>query len=368
VSRSLPTLVILALAAATLGGSGRVRAAAVAAQATAPFPRAPLRRFAAQVARRDGLSRRAVLRTLMQAREQPRIVDDISRPAERVLQWWQYRQIFLTDKRIAAGVEFWQQHRDALERVSVEEGVPPQYIVAILGAETDYGRIMGSYRVLDALATLAFDYPPRSRFFSRELEEFLVLAQREKLDPLTVKGSYAGAMGPLQFMPSAYLRYAVDGNGDGTRNLFSDWDDIFASIARYLHECGWQAGGPVVADVRIDPGATFQIDPSNLALDETIDRLNEQGVQVQTHAPGNTHVVLLLAQQQDGPTYRVGFDNFHALTRYNRSALYAMAVDELARAIALHLTPASPDATPASPVTPTAKADANAARSRPPAR
>jgi membrane-bound lytic murein transglycosylase B len=356
-SRSLPTLAILALAAAALGGAG---ARAAPADPGLPFPHAQLEKFAAQVARRDGLGRKAVLKVLLQAREQPRIIEDISRPAERVLQWWQYRQIFLTDQRIAAGVAFWQQHRDALERVSAEQGVPPQYIVAILGAETYYGRITGSYRVLDALATLAFAYPPRSRFFSRELEQFLVLAHREKLDPLGVKGSYAGAMGPLQFMPSAYLRYAVDGNGDGTRNLFSDWDDIFASIANYLHECGWQPGGPVVADVRIDPGATFQVDPNNLSLDETIDRLNEQGVRVESAAPGNTRVVLLLAQQQDGPTYRVGFDNFHALTRYNHSALYAMAVDELARAIVLRLTPPGPGAAPEAP--PTATSGGNAAR------
>src|SRR6185437_6607113 len=192
-----------------------------------------------------------------------------------------------------------------------------------------------------------------ARYFRSELQKFLVLTHREKIDPLSVKGSYAGAMGPLQFMPSAYLRYAVDGNDDGSRDLFTDWDDIFASVAHYLQQDGWQAGGPVVADVRIDPGATFQIDPSNLRLDETIDGLNAQGVRVQSDVPGNTPVVLLLAQQQDGPTYRVGFNNFHALTRYNHSALYAMAVDELARAIALRLGPSTPEATPA--VAPAAK-------------
>jgi membrane-bound lytic murein transglycosylase B len=349
VSRSIPSLALVALAALAVGGAG---ACAAESEPGQPFPHAQLATFAAQVARRDGLNRRAVLKVLMHARAQPRIIDDMNRPAERVLEWWQYRQIFLTDKRISAGVEFWQEHRDSLERVSAEQGVPPQYIVAILGAETFYGRITGSYRVVDALATLAFDYPPRARYFRSELEQFLVLTQREKIDPLSVLGSYAGAMGPLQFMPSAYLRYGVDGDDDGQRNLFTDWDDIFASIANYLHECGWQAGGPVVADVRIDPGATFQIDPSNLALDETVDRLNAQGVRVESDVPGDTPVVLLLAEQQDGPTYRVGFNNFHALTRYNHSALYAMAVDELARAIALRLTPANPGVAPAA--TPTA--------------
>jgi membrane-bound lytic murein transglycosylase B len=359
VSRRISTLVLLALAAA---GISDVDAHTAVSEPGTPFPHAQLATFARQVARHDGLSRRAILKVLRHARAQPQIIDKISRPAERVLEWWQYRQIFLTDKRITAGVEFWQEHRDSLERVSAEEGVPPQYIVAILGAETYYGRITGSYRVLDALATLAFDYPPRARYFRTELEQFLVLTHKEKIDPLSVKGSYAGAMGPLQFMPSAYIRYAVDGNDDGQRDLFDDWDDIFASVAQYLHDCGWQPGGPVVADVRIDPGAAFHIDPSNLTLDETIDGLNAQGVRVQSDAPGNTRVVLLLAQQQDGPTYRVGFNNFHALTRYNHSALYAMAVDELARAIALRLTPSTPGITPA--VTPTVKSTGNADRAR----
>jgi membrane-bound lytic murein transglycosylase B len=359
VSRSLPTLALLALAAVAIGGGC---AHAATAEPGQPFPRAQLAKFAAQVARRDGLRRRAVFRVLRHARTQPKIIDQMSRPAEQVLEWWQYRQIFLTDKRISAGVEFWQDHRDALERVSAEQGVPPQYIVAILGAETYYGRITGSYRVLDALATLAFDYPPRARYFRSELEQFLVLTHREKIDPLSVKGSYAGAMGPLQFMPSAYLKYSVDGNDDGQRDLFTDWDDIFASVAQYLHQCGWQPGGPVVADVRVEPGATFQIDPGNLKLDETIDGLNAQGVRVQSDVPGSTPVVLLLAEQQDGPTYRVGFNNFHALTRYNHSAFYAMAVDELARAIALQLTPSGPGVTPA--MAPAAKSVVNSGRAR----
>jgi membrane-bound lytic murein transglycosylase B len=354
VSRSIPTLALLALATLAIGAAP-VRAAQ--SEPGQPFPRAQLAKFAAQVARRDGLKRRAVLKVLMHARAQTKIIDDMNRPAERVLQWWQYRQIFLSARRIGAGVEFWQEHRDSLERVSAEQGVPPQYIVAILGAETYYGRITGSYRVLDALATLAFDYPARARYFRSELEQFLVLTQREKIDPLAAKGSYAGAMGPLQFMPSAYLRYGVDGDDDGQRDLFADWDDIFASVANYLRECGWQAGGPVVADVRIDPGATFQIDPSNLTLDETIDGLNAQGVRVESAVPGDTRVVLLLAEQQDGPTYRVGFNNFHALTRYNHSALYAMAVDELARAIALQLNPGMAPA-----AAPTAKSTGNADR------
>ncbi|HET9106678.1 MAG TPA: lytic murein transglycosylase B [Steroidobacteraceae bacterium] len=361
--RSIPTLMLLAVSAAAMGGIG---ARAAAADAGPAFPRAQLERFATEVAHRDGLDRRATLAVLMQARPQPGIVQAISHPVERVLQWWQYRRIFVTDRRIADGVEFWREHRDALERVSAQEGVPPQYIIAILGAESNYGRITGSYRVLDALATLTFDYPPRSRFFGRELEQFLVLAHREKLDPLTVKGSYAGAMGPLQFMPSAYLRYAVDRGSHTRLNLFSDWGDIFLWVARFLHECGWQAGGPVMAHVKIEPGATFHVDPNELSLDQTIGDLSAQGVRVESDAPGGTRVVLLLAQEQDGPSYRVGFNNFHALTRYNHSALYAMAIDELAHAIALRLTPAGPDSVPAR--TPAAAANRNADHPTPSAR
>jgi membrane-bound lytic murein transglycosylase B len=329
VLRSILTVALLALAAA-----GAIAQPAADSPAGARFPHAELARFAARIARRDHLRRKTVLAVLGAARLQPTIIEKISAPPEQVLAWWQYRRIFLTPRRIAGGVEFWREHEDALSRVSADQGVPAQYIVAILGAETDYGRITGSYRVLDALATLAFDYPPRSRFFRHELEQFLVLAHREKLDPLTVTGSYAGAMGPLQFMPSTYLRYGVDEDGDGRSNLFTNWYDIFASVAGYLRACGWQPGQPVLARVRLDPGADFQIDPHNLELDETIGALHARGVNVEDDAPRDTRVVLLLAEQQDGPTYRVGFDNFHALTRYNDSALYAMAVNDLARAIA----------------------------------
>lgn len=327
--RSILTAMVFALAGATA-----MAQSSADSSAGLSFPHGELAGFAARVARRDHLRRRAVLATLEQARAQPKIIAAISRPPERTLAWWQYRQIFLTPRRISEGVEFWREHRAALARASAAEGVGAQYIVAILGAETYYGRITGSYRVLDALATLAFDYPPRSRYFRHELERFFVLVHRQKLDPLTVTGSYAGAMGPLQFMPSTYLRYGVDGNGDGRSNLFTDWDDIFASVARYLHACGWQSGGPVLARVTLEPGASFHIDPGNLALDETIGALHAQGVEVEDDAPRDTRVVLVLAEQQDGPAYRVGFDNFHALTRYNDSALYAMAVSDLAQAIA----------------------------------
>lgn len=328
-SRSiLPALLVLALLAQP-----------AAALETAPsFSHWQLARFASRVARRDSLNRHWVLRVLEQARAQPDIIDMMNRPAEKTLKWWQYRRIFLTRKRIALGARFWREHHDALKRVGAQRGVAPRYIVAILGVETYYGRLMGGYRVLDALSTLTFEYPQRRRFFGRELEQFLLLAHRDGLDPLTVKGSYAGAMGPMQFMPSAYLRYAVGTDGHPP-DLFTDWDDIFASVANYLRAHGWKTGAPVVAAVSVEPGATFQVDPHDLRLDRTIGGLAAEGAKVDSDAPPGTHVALLLAQERTGPAYRAGFHNFRVMLTYNHSALYAMAINDLAQALAREMGP-----------------------------
>jgi membrane-bound lytic murein transglycosylase B len=200
--------------------------------------------------------------------------------------------------------------------------------------------------VLDALATLAFDYPPRHSYFAGELAQFMVLAKERELNPLTTTGSYAGAMGAPQFMPSAYRRYAVASGNDPRRDLWSDWDDILASVANYLHENGWKPGEPVLAETRIDPAATFHIEPHNLELNETVDSLGAHGVTVDAEVPADTPALLILAEQPDGPAYRVGFHNFYVLTRYNASARYAMAVHDLAQAIAQRMQTATTAATP----------------------
>jgi membrane-bound lytic murein transglycosylase B len=295
--------------------------------------RPEIRRFAREVARRDGLSSRRVLRLIAAARPQPQILDLMTRQPERVLEWWEYRQHFLTEKRIDLGVQFWLEHRGVLERVAAEQGVPPEYLVAILGCETFYGRNTGRDRVLDALATLAFEYPPRAEYFRGELEQFLLLTRETHLDPLAVKGSYSGAMGAPQFMPSAYRRYAVDESHDHRRDLWSDWPDVFASIAHYLRVNGWQSGEPVIAEARLDPDATFQLDARGV-LEGTLADLNAQGVRVDLPLPGTTPAVLVSAEQPDGPAYRVGFNNFRVIMRYNRSTRYAMAVNDLAESIA----------------------------------
>jgi membrane-bound lytic murein transglycosylase B len=290
--------------------------------------------FINEVTERDGLKRSDVRRLLKQARPQPKIIDIMNRPIEKVAPWWEYREHFLNPERVSDGAQFWAEHRESLERVAAAYEVPPEYLVAILGIETRYGRVTGHYRVLDALATLAFDYPPRQRYFAGELAQFLVLAKENQLDPLTTTGSYAGAMGAPQFMPSAYRRYAVAAGSDQRLDLWGDWDDILASVANYLHENGWKAGEPVLAETRLDPAATFYIEPHNLELNETVESLGEHGVKVELDVPAETPALLILAEQSDGPSYRVGFHNFYVLTRYNASARYAMAVHDLAQAIA----------------------------------
>lgn len=290
--------------------------------------------FVNEVVSRDLLRRKAVLALLAKAEPQPKIIELMSRPAEKVTPWWEYHDHFVTPERIDLGVQFWADHRATLERVSAEHGIPPEYLIAIIGIETRYGRVTGKFRVLDALATLAFDYPPRGEYFRGELEQFLLLAREDKLNPLTTTGSYAGAMGAPQFMPSAYRRYAIDADTDHKRDLWLDWGDIIASVANYLQEHGWEPGGPVIAEARLASDLTFQIDPSKVDLNETVDTLNAQGVKIDSTLPGNTPAVLISAEQQDGPAYRVGFKNFYVITRYNTSARYAMSVYDLAQAIA----------------------------------
>jgi membrane-bound lytic murein transglycosylase B len=290
--------------------------------------------FVDEVAARDSLDRKGVLALLAQAEAQPKIIERITKPAERVLEWWEYRALFVNEKRIADGAQFWNDHRESLERAAAQRGVPPEYIVAILGAETNYGRVTGHDRVLDALMTLAFDYPPRQDYFRGELEQFLLLVREEAIDPVTVLGSYTGAMGAPQFMPSNYRLYAVDAHTNGRCDLWSDWDDVFASVANYFVAFGWVPGGPVIANAVLDPDPTFQIDPHNLELDETLDSLNVHGVRIDAPLPAATPVVLVSAEEKDGPAYRVGFQNFYVISRYNHSARYAMAVNDLAEAIA----------------------------------
>jgi membrane-bound lytic murein transglycosylase B len=308
--------------------------------------REEIRTFIDEVSKRNDIDRESLKKLIASAEPQPKIIERMSKPAERVLAWWEYRNRFITEKRINDGVKFWQEHKATLDRVAAERGVPAEYLVAIVGVETAYGAVTGRDRVIDALATLAFDYPPRAEYFRKELEQFVLLTREESIDPLQALGSYAGAMGLPQFMPSSYRRYAVDGDADHKRNLWANPDDVVASIANYFREYGWQTGAPVVTEAVLDPEAPFVIDTRNLELNETVQSLNAKGVQVKIAVPADTPVMLISAEQQDGPAYRVGFGNFQVITKYNRSVRYAMAVNDLAQALAERVNAAAPAAAP----------------------
>jgi membrane-bound lytic murein transglycosylase B len=197
--------------------------------------------------------------------------------------------------------------------------------------------VTGRYRVIDALATLGFDFAPRASYFQGELTQYLLLAHEEGFDPLSIRGSYAGAMGALQFMPSSYRKFAVSGRHAPHRDLWGDWGDIFASTANYLHQAGWQYGAPVLADAQLAPDKS--VTPAErMVLNETLGSLRAHSLTIPSTLPDETPAILLAAPQQDAMSYRVGFQNFYVITRYNSSPLYAMAVYDLAQAIKQQVT------------------------------
>lgn len=261
------------------------------------------------------------------------ILDAISRPAERTKAWHEYRDIFVTDKRIGQGVEFWQENTEVLERASREFGVEPRIIVSIIGVETRFGRNTGSYRVVDALTTLGFDYPPRSTFFRKELTQFLLLAREEDKDPLALKGSYAGAMGYGQFIPSSFRAYAVDFDGDGLRDIWGNTTDAIGSVANYFKRHGWRQGETVVIPVTATRELPDGIVNASLKLKQNVGQLRELGVEIDALEP-QTPAALYRMEAADGPEYWLGLHNFYVITRYNRSRMYALAVVQLGDAIA----------------------------------
>ncbi len=281
-------------------------------------------------------SRSELSQTLSKAQVRQSIIDKISTPAEKKLTWGEYRKIFITPERIGAGASFWRENRAMLERIHKETGVPVEMMVGIIGVETYFGRITGKDRVLDALVTLAFDYPRRAKFFRSELEHFLVLTREEGLDAAEPLGSYAGAMGRPQFMPSSFRAYAVDATGDGKRDIWNDWADVAGSVANYFVEHGWQSGEEVAA--RATLGTAWEgpaPEPKNiLSAGETVGSLSEKGVMFATELPVDSDGELLAYEGESGPEYWVGFHNFFVITRYNRSTMYALAAWQLGREIA----------------------------------
>ncbi|WP_426701027.1 lytic murein transglycosylase B [Rhodanobacter sp. Col0626] len=286
-----------------------------------------------EVARDTGKSPQALNALLDGAKVQQSILDAISRPAEGK-PWKDYRPIFLTDKRIDDGIAFYREHRALLERIGKQYGVAPQYIVAIVGVETSYGHNTGKYRVLDALVTLGLHYPPRAKFFREQLKELLEMPDNHLAGPIdTLTGSYAGAQGWGQFMPTSIRDFAVDADQDHRIDLQNSLPDIFASVANYFAKHGWVDGGPVAA--RAQPDAAAQpIAVKDATPRWPLEQLEAQGYAPLQPLPPAELTSLQTLEGPNGPEYWFTFQNFYVITRYNRSPLYAMAVDQLARAIA----------------------------------
>jgi membrane-bound lytic murein transglycosylase B len=312
-----------------------VAALALSAQPAAAIDtrRSDVKDFISHMVDVYAFKKRPLRKLLNSAQIQPVIIEAMNKPAEKAKLWYEYRSIFVSERRIREGTEFWIAHRQALDQASVRSGVAPEYLAAILGVETFYGRLTGNYRVLDALVTLSFDYPARSKFFRDELEQYLLLTRDAHLDPLAIKGSYAGAMGAPQFMPSNYRRYAVDADADGHIDLWSNWADVCASVGNYLKEHGWNAGEPVLAEATVIEEKAADLDGRKLALAETVSSLMAKGVSFDSPLAADAPALLIAADETDGVHWRVGYNNFFVITRYNHSALYAMAVYELAAAI-----------------------------------
>ncbi len=296
--------------------------------------------FISEMRERHGFDGQALDAVFAGVESKQSILEAMRRPAEKRLTWPAYRNIFITEKRIAGGAELAREQSAALAKAAAR-GVPVSVIVAITGVETFYGGNIGSYRVVDALSTLAFDYPPRSSFFRKELEQFLLMSREESLPPSEPVGSYAGAMGIPQFMPSSFREYAVDGDGDGQRDLWDSWDDVFASVANYLKVHGWRDGEQVMVPADVSRARLQGLDTENLKLEETVASLRARGIAFDTRMPAQTPAMLVELPDESTPTYRVAFNNFYVITRYNRSRLYASAVNDLADSIGERLPGAS---------------------------
>jgi membrane-bound lytic murein transglycosylase B len=261
-----------------------------------------------------------------------KIIDAITRPAE-AKPWYEYRPIFLTDKRINGGVEFWKQHDAALSRAYKEFGVNPEIIVAIIGVESLYGKYRGRYSVLESLCTLSFNYPKRSQFFKSELEQFLLLAREENIDAGEIKGSYAGAMGKPQFISSSFRRYAVDFDNDGKRDLWENSVDVIGSVANYFAEHNWRKDQPIASKASVNGNGYKALVKKGIRPQTLLSEMLKNGIEISDDLPTGENAALIELELKNGFEHWVGLDNFYVITRYNHSELYAMAVYQLSQAI-----------------------------------
>ena len=292
-----------------------------------------LKLFIDAMALKHGFDAAALESLFARATHQPRIIKAMSKATKRK-PWDDYRPMFVNPARVQGGVRFWNEHAEALAKARREFGVPEELIIAIIGIETHYGKNTGSFRVLDALTTLAFDYPPRADFFGSELEQYLLLTREEDVvGALNARGSYAGAMGIAQFMPGSYRYFAVDFDGDGRRDLFDNVDDAIGSVANYLKWHGWLPGEAVAVRAQVSGEHYEAYVDSGLRLDHVVAQWKWLGVVPIEDIPSSERAMLFSLRTRAGPQYWLGLNNFYVITRYNRSAYYAMAVNDLGREI-----------------------------------
>ncbi len=289
-----------------------------------------LQTFVQMMASKHGMSEAELYGWFAQAAIRDDILAAIRAPKE-ALPWYRYRKLFVTKQSAARGQRFWRANADTLLRAEREYGVDPATIVAILGIETQYGRNLGSHRVLDALTTLMLEYPRRSAFFGRELEEYLLLTRELGVDPLVLRGSYAGAIGVPQFIPSSHRRYAVDFDGDKHIDIVDSAADAIGSVANYFKQHGWQQGGPIIADIKLDGELADWIKQLDHQPITPLKYLITYGILPMEYNNIDQTAALIRLDEEAGPVYHVGYNNFYVITRYNRSRNYAMAVYELSQ-------------------------------------
>ncbi len=294
--------------------------------------RPEIQQFISLMVKRHHFQEAELSQIFNQVNKRQKIIDAITRPAESK-PWYQYRPIFITQKRIQGGIDFRSKYAQTLQRAEETYGVPGEIITAILGVETYYGKHKGSYKVMDALTTLAFDYPKRSKFFLGELEHFLLLAREENLEPLSIKGSYAGAMGYPQFISSSFRHYAVDFSGDSRRDIWKNVDDAIGSVANYLSRHGWQRDQGIAFPALVTGDAYETYLDKGIKPHTAIGQFRENGVSISAQLPAAQKGSLIVLEDRSQPEYWVGLNNFYVITRYNHSPLYAMAVYQLSEEI-----------------------------------
>ncbi len=290
--------------------------------------RKDVQEFLENMSSKHGFDRDKLNDLFMHVKLSDKVVKAISKPAER-LPWYRYRTIFLQSDRIELGVKFWEENRVTLQTVEDDYGVPAEIIVAIIGVETRYGKNKGGFKVINSLATLAFNYPRRSDFFIRELEQYLLLTREQGIDPLTVEGSYAGAMGIPQFISSSYRQYAIDFNKDGVTDIWNNTIDAIGSVGNYFKEHGWKPGHLIALPARIEGDSYKNALNRDLKPSHSTAQLANYGISTEPAPPSDMMAKVLELETRHGKEYWLGFENFYVITRYNHSMLYAMAVYQL---------------------------------------